>query len=583
MGAFFLSPYRYDIKEVRDLFTLKGFGQPSEFTLGSNILLLYKKQLVNEINYNRINETRIFSVGTIFYKNKVYSESLYTILEDFLQGIFDPTLIIGSYFLLIEHEGQIYFSIDKAGIQNVFYSYKSEVISSSFIAVLAALGEINGKQKINKQSFYEILLTGNLIGPDTQIESIERLEPALKSDLPGMARILNNLNNISPPIATNNFSAEVDQQIIYLKEYFTRCSEPLDHYGVISGLTGGFDSRLLYLVMKRQISHYQIYSTFQNIPGSEEMCTSNFAQRANEKLLLLPHIPPEIMGDQELLKTIKENFYFNDGLIRTHQIWLEEIKRRDYLIKLFGNFRIGFSGVGGEQYRNGEYLLKDKYKFKSWVRNELIKRVSGVPFLNDKDKFIFYTNLQAKISNLLNIDENSKYISKKEIKRYYNEIWNPANRTLRNNIENQLAFFLSPFTDYNVSRKAYCAIPFLGDGPEFEIEMIRQLSPELADCKTHYGFSPAIRMSFLLQILPYIKFIFGLELFNNLNHFRKVKKKSYYEYLLKNHSWLKDIVCQNEKLCLSLNYEELLNNDFLSPLVIESGFFLTEMKKYIDI
>ena len=578
-----MSPQRFAVEQVHEVFAKKGFDKPVELKIRSGIVLIYKKQLVNELNYRLIGKSLIFSAGTLFYRNKKYSDSLDAFFEDFIKGVLDTNLIIGSYFIFIEHNAQSYFITDRAGVQNIYFNRESGVISTSFLAVLAAMGENSGKQTINKQSVCEVLTTGNLIGPDTLIEGIERYEPAIHVDLPGMKKIdcQNEMKNEEN--AAFNYSAEIARQIHSLSEYFASCAAPLNHYGVSSGLTGGFDSRLLYLVFKRFTKNYQIYSTHRENPGPEFHCAKDFARAAGEKLLSIPHTPPEKMSAAELSKTLLDNFYFNDGLIRTHQLWLEEIKSRDYLKKLYGLFRVGFSGIGGEQFRNGEYLVRNRYSFRSWVRNELVERVSSLPFLDSKSKSGFLLNLRTKIANLLGMPACSKYISKKEIKRYYNEIWNPANRTIRNNIENQLVFFLSPFTEYKVAHNAYDAIPYLGSGPEFEMEMIRRLAPELAACKTDYGFSIVDKISFTQRILPYIKSVLGLKFYNQLFFFCKKRKTAYYELLIQKHPGLNEFVENVVRLNLPLNLKKLKQNDFLSPLLIETGYYLSEMKKNIEL
>lgn len=583
MGAFYFAPKKYDTEQVRAVFTKKGFGRPVEIKTISGVALLYRKQLVDELNYRIIGKSIIFSVGTLFYKNKRYGESLDAILEDFLCGTLELSLIVGSYFIFIENEGQKYYLTDRSGIQNIYFNRNCRVISSSFLAVLVALGEIAGCQTMNSQSICEVLTTGNLIGPDTIVEDIERYEPVIHVNLPGMKRIDCQYDIQIKQNISENCSAEIDRQIHSLSNYFKICETPLNHYGISSGLTGGFDSRLLYLNFKRYSKNYQIYSTYRENQGQEFLCAQKFARAAGENLLTLPHTPPEKMNAAELSKTLSDNFYFNDGLIRTHQLWLEEIKGKEYLKNLYGPFRVGFSGVGGEQYRNGEYLIKNRYSFNSWVRSELLLRVSGLPFLDSESKSIFISKLRTKIAKLLGMPAHSKYISKKEIKRYYNELWNPANRTIRNSIENQLVFFLSPFTDYKVSRTAYNAIQYLGGGPKFEMEMIRRLAPELAACETNYGFSLSGRMSIFMQVLPYLKSVFGLKMFNHLIFLKNNKKQNYYEVLLRKHPELNEHTANVSRLNLPLNFDKLKKNNFLSPLLFETGYFLSEMKKYIKL
>jgi hypothetical protein len=112
--------------------------------------------------------------------------------------------------------------------------------------------------------------------------------------------------------------------------------------------------------------------------------------------------------------------------------------------------------------------------------------------------------------------------------------------------------------------------------------MIGRLAPELRDCKTVYGFSIADKPFFIFRILPYIKLILGLNLFNSIYKLRKKRKKTYYDSLVQKHSWLNDLVDKTRGLKLPLHYDKLAQNDFLSLLLIEMGFFLEEMENYIE-
>ncbi|RPI79453.1 MAG: hypothetical protein EHM45_02875 [Desulfobacteraceae bacterium] len=580
MGAFLICPDRVSTPRALDIFVKKGFSEPKIIHLHSWSIYVYQKQWLEEPNYLETADSLFFSVGTVFYKGADYQAGLKLIREDFFKRTLDPDSLIGSFFIFVKNKDQIGFFTDRAAIQNVFYHRKTRVISSSFLAVLVASGEIDGKQPLNPKAVWEVLTTGNLIGPDTLIHTIERYEPAIHSDLMGIPPIEFPTPKINPEGESQ--SDPIQRQIDFLDQYFGQFGEVMNRYGVISGLTGGLDSRLLYLLFKPHVKHHQLHTTSQMAPTTEFRIALKFAQAAGEAIISPPHLSPEKTDQTKLLSFIRENFYFNDGLIRTHQVWLEEIKGKDYLKRLYGDLHIGFSGVGGEQYRNSQFLLRDRYRFRSWVWNELIFRYSGDAFSSSWERELFVEYLQKKIAELLGIEKTSAFITRYQIMRYFNEIWNPANRTMRNNIENQLTFFLSPFTDHGVSRRAYALVPYLRGGFDVEMEMIRRLAPELAQLETVYGFSPADRPSFLFQILPFVKRVLGLPLFNRLYYLRKRYSGHFLDLLLLKHPGLCPYIERVKALGMPLKIDRLAKNDFLAPLLIELGFFLTEMEESID-
>lgn len=579
MGAFLIYPKNFKLNPaVYAIFKKKGFDPPTYFELPEFDLLLYRKQLVDENNFFNKGKYSIYCVGTLIYKSNTYSASLYNLLSDFINKTIDPKKLLGSYFIIISDSVKCFCIIDPCGIQNVFYSNRNGIISSSFLAVVTAS---TNKYNLNRNAVTEILVTGNLIGPDTIFEDILRVEPALNN-----APANFNWMDIPHPVGPNTQNDSdncVTYQIEMLDNYFEDTFEFINNYRPLTGLTGGFDSRLLFLIMQRHIDQIDVFSTSRENPTKEFICASEFAKSINKKIRTIEHSPPDKYKKELFVKSLIDNLYFNDGMVRTNQLWIEEIKSRNYLIKLYGSNRICFSGVGGEQYRNAEYLIKSKYNIKKWLFYECIYRITGNPFNNKLMMNITINYISHKIKMLLNLDNSANFITLFEIKKYNNEIFNTANRTMRNSIENQLIFFLSPFTDYQVSNAAYTAYPFLGKGPEFERKMIYKLAPELAHIKTDYGYSILDKIPFGIIAIPYLKAFLGLKFFNFLYFKSKhLTNFSIYEKILEAHPEL-NLYCEKlNNLELGIEIKKVQKNNLLSPLLIEMGILLTELESYID-
>jgi len=582
MGAFFLSPSEFQIPlTVRNVFTKQGFDQPVEFLFDNYKVLIYKKQLLDYFQTANLDESCVIAVGTFFYRKRKVKEGLSLFLNDFLNHSINLSEAVGSFIILVWHVKRLYFYSDRSGIQNIFFNEKHKVASSSFLATTVALSALSGKLKLNRDALVETLVTGNLIGPETLLEGITRYEPSIHENLMGIERIsiFKETQQFDIP---KNFNVAIDEQLKSLRYYFQLISENLNTNGSITGITGGFDSRLLYLLIREQTNNCKLYSTAREKVTFEQICAQKFASEVNKPLYSLKHTILSRKEPTEVESFISQNFYFNDGIIRTHQIWLEEIKSRQYLFRLYSEEKIGFSGVGGEQYRNSEYLLKNNYNFKNWVKYELIYKNSGNVFKNRRFHDQIAERISKKIRTILKINKDSRSIQKKEIKRYYNECWNTANRTVRNNVENQLVYFLSPFTDYYVSKIAYRAIPFIGQTHRFEKEMITKLAPELSHIITNYGYSPnqSVPIKYILGVI--LKGVIGLRNFNYIYYYNKKRHQNGIVKLLKDQNSLVKYFKLIQNLDLPISIDKLYKNDFLAPLIIETGILLHLMDEYIS-
>jgi hypothetical protein len=586
MGAIYICPRNIVIPNgVLNVFTKKGFSKPRQSYLGDIQVLLYKKQHFNSINQIHHGESSLFIIGTCFYQNFDYVNGLHQILDEYIAGILDITKTIGSFFLLLWHRNNLKFLTDGAGIQNVYYHRQSGIISSSFLACIVGATSFSGKLKLNRLALTETLITGNLIGPDTLVEGINRFEYKLDSNILGIPTI--NTEKYSSKYnyymyEDADFNSEINKQIDTLKEYFSSITHVIEELGVSTGLTGGFDSRLLLILLKGYCDNYQVYSTSREILTNEYICARNMSNAICKDIISPPHRPPNKITSDELLRLLSNNMYYNDGMIRTHQLWTEEIKGKEYLKKLLGKYKIDITGVGGEQYRNHAYILKNEYPFLKWVYYELVYRNIGNTFSHSDYKWEVTKYIQSKIANLLGIDKSATRISHLNIKRYYNEIYNPANRTIRNNIENQLAFILSPFTDQRVSSRAYHAIPFLGWHHNFEKEMIDRISPELSDIKTDYGYAIDEQVPLKYAVIPLMKNMLGLSIYNKLYYKSKKHSNSSAAEFTRKHPFLNKYISFIELLKLPLHISKIKRSDYLFPLLLESGYFLIEMEEYVD-
>ncbi|MFN5794388.1 MAG: hypothetical protein ACK455_06305 [Bacteroidota bacterium] len=569
MGAIYISPINEDIPEsVFKIFRNKGFNlPPTELILDGKKIIVFPKQLIQVKNILHKQNCTLISIGTCFYKNLTYEEGLKQILLDLIDGDLNTSNLCGNYFLLFWNNKKLEFIIDPTCSQSIFFNPETQIISSSFLACIVGKKESLGKKnKINKSALIETFTTGGLIGPETIIEGIFRFESKLHECLPGINKQKNRSSEIKPTEnISQTFNEEVNNQLANLNLFFNDFSNVINEFGALSGITGGFDSRLLLLTLNKNKLKVLPFINEKNLASIQLKIANALTQKIG---LTLIHPKQK----QKNVNT-RDNFYFNDGLIRIYQIWTEETKSREYVSKLYTSHKIGFSGIGGEQYRNSDYLLHTNYSLKKWIEGELIIKHSGNCFENNSEKEKIIEQIEKKLNNFFKFDCAGK-ISFSEIKKIQNEILNNSNRTLRNNIENQLAFFISPFIENTISKTAYNSIPFLGRHHEFEKKMIEKTNKESSEIETDYGYKLKNKVPLKFTLIGILKSVLGLIAYNKLLFGQK--NNSYIS--AKNN----DVKNKLHSLNLPVKLEMLKNNTLIAPLIIETEFMLNEMNEFIE-
>jgi len=578
MGGFVLYPSKEKLSnQVTELFIKKGFSKPIEYKLNNFNLLIYQKQFINIENIVQIDKSRLFVTGTLVYKNNDYSKSIKYLCKDLINNQLNPKLLYGNYFALFEHNSNLYFLTDPDSLYNIYFNTTNNLLSSSF---LAAVFSSSKKLKLNKFAIYETFATGSLIGPDTLISEIIRLEPDYALPI-GFPKKINTAYNIEYKNFKNVKDA-VNYQLSVLDNYFRDINEFMKSNVIISGLTGGFDSRLLYVLLRKKKISFTPYTTWRKYKTLEIKCAEDLVKTDNKKIQLIEHSDLTGIHKNEFFLQSKANFYFNDGLIRIFQIWLEEIKSREYLKKLLNGGTLNLSGVCGEQYRNAEYLPNKLFNIKTWITYELISKNGGTAFLCNDDFKELIERIEKKVKIRIKL-EKEKIISYSEIKQFYNTIYNSANRTIRNSIENQSIFFLSPFSEYRLTRESYSAIPFLGSSHEFQKEMIKLTAPEFENIMLDYGYQISAEIPLKYRAVANIKNILGLKLYYYLyNYTKKTNSENLYELLNEKFKDFKNYSTEFKEIGLNIDFQFFKSNNLFIPLLYEFLIFVNELEDILE-
>lgn len=571
MGAFFLFDKTAEINVVsaREVFQKKGFILPPvEFESSGYNLWLFRKILINENNYYHHGGYSIFSCGTPIYKSLNYQSGLQCLLNDFITNTIEFERLIGNYTLIFKKLDKYQLLCDEAHIAPVYYDKQNRVISSSFLGVAAAL---RPGLTINKNAALEILLTGSLIGPETQVVEILRIEKETIFNFPGV-QILEQKTTTPNERFIGSKKQCINFQINKLLDYFESIKEISNSTGTMIGLTGGFDSRLLMALSEKKLSKNTYYSHWRKEKNLDFDVAGQLAESINKPLHTYPVTYPLDLSEENIYNRLDEAFYFYDGQIRSQIFWYEEYNTLNYSKRIYENNLLGISGIGGELYRNYERMNVRSWNFMKWVLFDIFFMNSGIDFSNDKNFRDFLINFTNKLRLKLNLVERER-ITRYEVKRYHAEAYSLANRVHRTNAENQLTFCLAPFAEYSMYNSALEAEPFLGHSMEFQSLMIEQLSSQLSKITSSYGYSFHDGEPFYNKIAAIIKDFIPKKYFFMLYNYNKQRESTFVDEFTKKFNFSRSYIIDIQSLFPNLDVAMLKQRKYQGSLMLELAHF----------
>lgn len=568
MGAFFLYRSNTDIslERILDLYQKKGFNQPHHFDLGSYQLLLYQKQLVDYSNYCFDENIELFACGSFFYKGLNYQESLKSLLVDFSGNKINNNRLFGNYVLIFFNKikKSIQLFIDPSFIKTIYFDKDNEIISTDFLAIATAR---NNNFNLNIFAIVENIVTGNLIPPHSYIDEIERVDKVNYQKL----------NDAFPTVKVDVFWPLLNDKINsrhdavlhankMLDNYFADAAAISNQFGAHIGLTGGFDSRLLLMHARKNISNLITNSFWR--PNSKDY--------ENAKLLAnTADIPFYSFEDKFFAVPAKqsiqdESFYVFDGQVRSQNRWDQIFSLRSYTKDIANNHLVGFHGCGGEQYRNAD-RLKGSVDVESYIYYEWMFKQSADPFTSKNLKGEIYQYIKNKLFTLCEISKS--HLQLDDIKKIQNEIWNLSNRATRVNLLNQQQFYFAPFTEYLIAHNAYKYNRYLGTSVDFQTDMIRDYDKQLAGVITNYGYNLIDGESTIKKFVYKIASIFPRKLILQIYS----RSKSFNDVQYDDDQYLKTMHPTMVELSAKIDVADILRNTNLASGIISFNHLLNKI------
>jgi hypothetical protein len=561
------------MSSVAQIYKEKGFQEaPIKKVMGDWEFFFYPKQDVVSPQFLEKANTVLFVTGTHIRRKRKQEESIELSLGELNRSILNTQDCLGTYALIHFCDKQITINLAPGNLQNIFYSENKRIFSSSFLAICSAIS----KCTINKDAATEVLCTGSLIGPDTLVNEVSRFEPNMVHEDEGL-QISHLPETRIQGVFKGEYAEAVESQLKTLNEYFQDTAPFADEQGVDSGITSGHDSRLLLALMKRNWHRFQIHTHYRTNKSLEVEIADEVASKVNLPLLKQTVNDAFLLEGDDILMSFEKSFLFCDGLIRMHGFWMEEYNSADYRKKLLNDKTLGISGIGGEQYRNGENLLFKNYNFRRFLEYQLVKNIAGSCFKNKQDESQFLDYFETKVRAQLGIDRKKK-VNKLTIKRYFNEILPSSRLGGRNNSENQISFFISPFLEDSITKSAYKILPYLGVNNGFQQSMLRKVDPDLAKVRSDYGYDFYVGESSKNKFKAIIRGLLPAKLYQNLIDRRFQQLSTRTETYL-NKQYPKEFLKNVRDLDLPINLNTLLKRPDLMPLVLDLGYFIKRITK----
>lgn len=560
--------------DTKNILDTQAGTEPKEIRLPFATVLLYPKKLIplNEL-FVETNSGWIFGTGTWSYKSFSGCTSLNLLMQDIATDNVDRSKLRGQFVLLYHFNDQLNIFTDASGIMNIYYD--NETISSSFLAILYSKNE---PAQLNKFAALETICTGNLVGPDTLVHGINRFMPVNNFESLHQVNIdVIHFNEKKHSIKYKTRKEALEQQVAAMDELMLSFKELAENTQVDTGITGGLDSRLLLAFALRNWPQEQInvYTNSRVRRNGEKIIDEPIAVKVagavGKKLKLGWMKHPADLTEEELQQTIKESYLFSDAHVRMHIQYFESYSTKDFKVGLLENSRFNMSGIGGEQYRNQERFTGKYWNGKKFIAEKTMKHISGDiggSYYNELVDYIY-----TKTKNRLGITkDNWSFV---EVKQYYNEIINGERLAARNNMENKLSWFLSPFAEAKIAFDAYSITAYLGLSPKFQVDMLNMISEKLGAIETDYGFTPAKGIPVKIRFADRVKAMIPWSVFYKYR-IKTLFASGRYALLkeLKRFEIIRTAIETLEKIFPEINLNEILIRPDVMPIAINLGYMI---------
>lgn len=591
MGAFFLynRSVVLDIESVKLIFQKKGFSAPRHFDLGASSLLLCQKQLVDETNYVEGDGCALFIIGTVIYRGKNYTETKASLLRDFQNDTLDKGALQGNYCLLFYDGTGVTLLNDAMNVQHLFANKAQQFITSSFLAAIAAVPE---KLRLNRMAFLEKLTTGYIVGEETLFEQILHITRTMQnlSEI-GLWRFLT-WDAVSLPKVFDRRGRKdsAARQVAAIKEYLQGIQALATQYKSEIGLSGGYDSRLLYAGTFRawpfKIAVHTHATKGVSIHDQEKEIVRQMATAKDSQLKIIPTNNMDSYKGTEIEEILKDGLYFFDGRCAYNMGAFSPVYTRKYKLGVVGDYRLTLNGLGGEMYRNYYMVARPFIRCKEWMKAHVYSQCIDMVFRNQGDFEKMHRHICGKMERELGFSWQG-WIPNFHMRRYYSELRMPDCNALNCNAHNQISFYLTPFIERELLEQAYYGTRYIGISGEYQAEVLRQMDAELAAFPSHYGFNFIRHEPFKYKLYMSIRGWLPDVIWNARVRFITKRRKEaralkYFRAVAAKCNYLRNAASFAESLFPEIDFDELRKDYAMMPNSSYISVLLYEFRNHLE-
>ena len=469
------------IQTAQQAFRKRRFDGGKVFSTSVGTLLLYPKQNVNIDNYYHFNDCSVYSIGTLTYKGLSYNDSLKALASDFCGGTLATKNLRGSFVVLFDRGDNVSILVDETRMYRLFTDKQYSFVSSSLIVASALIPD----REIDENSVVEQILCGYVGGGKTLVKDIE--------DISFCREKITWLNSIVPRQShdtSKQSKREEERAKVHagiLHEYMQDVKSLSEKYGAECGLSGGCDSRLVFTSVNVDCTQMKSVHTHQTskIHDSEIKVVKELSNLYGVPLTIVPttYLPYLEGGIDDVLR---ENVLYFDARNAGNIGAMSQTHTRDYKQHTSGDARVTFSGIGGEIYRNFYYTNLPFVNVEDWLVSRIFEPGTKWLFPTKTYKDAVH-RIKGKIAirTGLHIGKYSKSVISK---RYFDGYRIPYALGNVVNANNQMSFYLAPFTEKVFIDEAKKDRRFQDHSGSFEGRILGEFDPQAAAIATSRGF-----------------------------------------------------------------------------------------------
>ncbi len=419
---------------------------------------------------------RSFCSGTLIYRGATGASALQSLHDDLTDGEPDWPRLHGSFCAVINKHDRLTLFTDRVGTYRVYLSQDGSVISSSFLAVLAATPQATPAA----QQIYEFVFQGAFYGDATVVDEISML------DGDSLVRIEDGVRVIPVRHAVADDDDPIDRVqskqncLAALRDVFAAIKSCYGN-AVDTALSGGYDSRLVFALLREQGIDPRLH-VYGSASDPDVSAAKTIAAGEGLALNVIDKSTFASPSAEDFAAVVRQNHLTFDGL-PADGIFESGADRETRFDRSAGG-ALMLNGGGGEIFRNFFYLPDRPFTTRQLVHafyNRYDPGTATEAFREDT----YLERLADKIRTVLGAP--AEPLSRRHIELVYPlfrcRYWMGRN----NSVNNRIGAAMTPLVTVDTVRAAApIAIAHKNDGA-FEAELIADIDTRLAEYPTDTG------------------------------------------------------------------------------------------------